>query len=213
MDYHVLQRHYESCLRRHGDSHLGVDWPKAEHVPVRNAVMLDVADRPGNVLDFGCGLGSLLPEAEARGHSYHGVDISPLFIGECRRKFPGKRFDAVDILVDGVLEPADYVIANGVFTEKRELSDSEMERFFQDCLAKLFPLARRAVAFNVMSAHVDYRRADLFHVGFDRMAELVQPWTRHYRFRADYGLYEYTVYLYRVPTSESFPERRPPATA
>lgn len=216
VDYHVLQRHYESCFRRHGDSHLGVDWPKAEHVSLRHAMMLDGIAAGSSVLDFGCGLGHLLPAARERGLEYRGVDISPVFIAECRRRFPQYAFDVADILAGAALAPADYVIANGVFTEKRELSRSEMETFFGQCLSRLFAACRKGLRFNVMSAHVDYERPDLFHVPFDRMAELLrQAGCRQFRFRADYGLYEYTVYGTRdpVPTPESDPGWPPAANA
>ena len=54
-----------------------------------------------------------------------------------------------------------------------------------------------------MSHHVDWQRDDLFHVPFDRMAELLQAnFSRHYLFRADYGLYEYTVYVYRSAATD-----------
>ena len=54
------------------------------------------------------------------------------------------------------------------------------------------------VAFNVMSKLVDWERDDLFHWGFDEMAAAVGGrLSRHIRIRADYGLYEYTVYVYR----------------
>jgi hypothetical protein len=60
-----------------------------------------------------------------------------------------------------------------------------------------WPLARKGMAFNVMSAQVDWKRDDLFHVPFDTMASLVKArLSRHFHFRQDYGLYEFTTYVY-----------------
>ena len=60
-----------------------------------------------------------------------------------------------------------------------------------------------AVAF--MSRHVDWERPELFHWGFDELsAFLCERVSRHYAFRSDYGLYEYTTFVWRTP-------RRPPA--
>ena len=39
--YHTIIDHYERCLARHGDSHLGVDWPNAADAETRYRVMLD----------------------------------------------------------------------------------------------------------------------------------------------------------------------------
>ena len=44
--YRAIVEHYEACLERNGDTHLGVDWPKPEDVPIRHRVMLDVIRRP-----------------------------------------------------------------------------------------------------------------------------------------------------------------------
>ena len=40
--YNNIISHYEECLEKHGDTHLGVDWPKIEDVDKRYKVMLDI---------------------------------------------------------------------------------------------------------------------------------------------------------------------------
>jgi hypothetical protein len=92
----------------------------------------------------------------------------------------------------------DYVIMNGVLTEKRGLSHEAMQQYMEQLLLRVFPAARVGLAFNVMSKHVDWERSDLFHVPFDAMAAFLKHrLSRHFVFRADYGLYEYTTYVYR----------------
>ncbi len=203
--YRRLADHYEACLDRHGDSHLGVDWPSAEDADTRYRVMLDIAREPPEVavsfLDIGCGAGHLLEHIRAAGRSieYRGLDISKKFVDLCRRKFPDTTFHHVDLLEDASgVAPADYVVLNGVFTEKLSLSQDDMTRFMQAMLTAAWPLAAKGLAFNVMSTQVDWQRDDLFHVPFDTMADfLTETLTRRFVFRQDYGLYEYTVYLYR----------------
>jgi len=49
-----------------------------------------------------------------------------------------------------------------------------------------------------MSKHVDWEREDLFHLPFDVLARfLTRMVTRNFVIRNDYGLYEYTTYVYR----------------
>ena len=87
---------------------------------------------------------------------------------------------------------------NGVFTEKQDLSFSEMFEYLQDVVRTVFTKARVGIAFNVMSKHVDWERPDLFHVPFDVLRSfLVKNVSRHFVFRQDYGLFEYTTYVYR----------------
>ena len=130
---------------------------------------------------------------------YAGLDISQKFIDLCKTKFPLVPFYCADILEDrSPLPVSDYMVMNGVFTEKRELSFDEMYAYFTAMLLKAFPLVKRGLAFNVMSKAVDWEREDLFHLPLDMLQDfLVKHVSRHFIIRNDYGLYEYTVYVYR----------------
>lgn len=209
--YHTIIDHYEQCLARHGDSHRGVDWPNAADAATRYRVMLELlrpqpleAPAPLELLDFGCGAGHLLEHIHEHGpHDlrYRGIDVSQPFIDLAKRKFPGIEFHCFDVLADDALLPsADFIVLNGVLTEKRGLPFEEMFDYMARLLPRVFAAARRGMAFNVMSHHVDWQRDDLFHVPFDQMAAFVRTnLSRHFLFRADYGLYEYTTYVYREP--------------
>lgn len=197
--------HYESCLEQYGDTHLGVDWPKAEDVPKRHRVMLEViklSQDTVSLLDFGCGaahLNEYIVEKGLKNIHYAGLDLSEKFVRLARSKFPRNRFYCMDLLDDdSSLPDFDYIVLNGVFTEKRELPFDEMLAYFKQLLARVFAHAKIGIAFNVMSKHVDWEREELFHLPFDTLAEfLKKELSRHFVFRNDYGLYEYTAYVYR----------------
>jgi SAM-dependent methyltransferase len=204
--YREIVAHYETCLARHGDNHRGVDWPRAEEADQRYAVMLDLvpadARQPVRLLDFGCGAGHLLEyiyRNRLAGLDYYGLDLSARFISLCRNKFPGVSFYLVDVLEDGFdLPEFDYIVINGVFTEKCGLSHERMWEFVQAVLRRVWPKVRRGLAFNVMSKHVDWERDDLFHLPCDvLLAFLKDELSRHCVIRQDYGLFEYTTYVYR----------------
>lgn len=205
--YLDIVSHYESCLERHGDTHRGVDWPKPEDAATRYNVMLGVirrgaGDEAVSVLDFGCGAAHLYEHMLAtgvRGVAYAGLDLSEKFVELSRRKFPENEFYCVDILDDASGVPRfDYVLMNGVFTEKRGLAYDEMLAYFERLVKEVWAKAGRGLAFNVMSKHVDWEREDLFHLPFDTLAAfLTRELTRDFVFRNDYGLYEYTAYVYR----------------
>jgi SAM-dependent methyltransferase len=206
-DYLSIVAHYERCLARYGDTCEGVDWPNRADATTRYEVMIGVirppaAGRP-SLLDFGCGASHLYEHLIATGRegdlSYHGLDLSPQFVALSQRKFPHLPYYCQDLLADSSALPTfDYVVANGVFTEKCTLSFEEMLAYFLDLIRTLFEKTRVGLAFNVMSTQVDWERPDLFHVPFDMMAELlVRHTSRHLVFRHDYRLYEYTVYVYR----------------
>src|SRR3954469_7188522 len=192
-----LVAHYEDCLARHGDNHRGVDWPDAGGADLRYAVMLGVippdAPRPVRLLDFGCGAGHLLEYIRRRsipGIAYHGLELWERFLALCRGKFPDVPFILADVIEDDEDVPAcDYVVMNGVFTEKRELSHEAMWDHVRSVLRRVWPHARRGLAFNVMSRQVDGEREALSPPPADTlMAFLKAELSRHVAIRHDYGL-------------------------
>lgn len=203
MSYHELIAHYERCLAQYGDTPQGVDWPKAEDVPRRYQVMRELwkqAPAP-DVLDFGCGAGHFYEWLQTTDPhvAYRGLDASPAFIALCQHKHPHLPWVCADVLTHPeALTPADYVVMNGVLTEKRSLSFEAMWDYAQQLLVSVFAQTRRGLAFNVMSPYVDWERDDLFHLPPALLLPFVhQQLSRHVALRMDYGLYEYTVYVYR----------------
>jgi SAM-dependent methyltransferase len=207
-NYTKIIDHYEKCLEQHGDNHLGVDWPNKDDADKRYRIMLEVsrgresADEKVSLLDFGCGTGHLLSFIQAAGltnYTYSGLDISKKFTDIASAKFPEVKFYCEDILEpDNKIPAHDYIVMNGVFTEKRELSFDEMWAYFTKMITEVFSKANKGIAFNVMSKNVDWERDDLFHVPHDLLtAFLCKNLSRNYVIRNDYGLYEYTVYLYK----------------
>ena len=206
--YKLIAQHYEGCLEKHGDSHLGVDWPNLDDVYKRFKVMLDVIrlkeDKSEKIklLDFGCGtahLNEYILENKMSNIEYAGLDISPKFVDIAKAKFPQSNFYCLDLLKqDADLSNFDYIVMNGVFTEKRELSFEEMWEFFTGLIQKVFTHADKGIAFNTMSKAVDWERDDLFHMPTDLLINfLTKKLTRHFVIRNDYGLYEYTTYVYK----------------
>ncbi len=203
--YIDIVTHYEKCLEKHGDTHLGVDWPRLKDAETRYKVMLDLLPRPlrgAKLLDFGCGSSHLyeyMKKKKYSGVEYLGLDLSKAFIDLSRRKYPRNRYFCLDILKEPKKLPVfDYAVMNGVYTQKRSLSQSEMFSLLKQQVRIVFARAKRGAAFNVMSGQADWKRKEAFHLDFDELASfLSKEVTRNFTFRHDYGLYEYTTYLYK----------------
>jgi SAM-dependent methyltransferase len=197
----------ESYLEKHGDNYLGVGWTKKkEYADVRYKVMLELIrpDTHGTVtlLDFGCGASHLyeyILQHRLSNIEYSGLDLSERFISLSKSKFPSVSYHLLDVLHDAVALPVfDYVVFNGVFTMKCNLSFDEMFKYFQAVVSKMYDNTRIGMAFNVMSKQVEWEREDLFHLPFDTLASfLTKNMSRDFAIRHDYGLYEYTTYVYK----------------
>lgn len=212
----ALLVHYDQCLSEHGDTARGADWPNEHERRTRFDVMLDVIPdwrtRPLVLCDLGCGTGELLAHLRRRGLGdirYIGVDRSERAIELARRKFPDAEFVVMDVNApDAPLErlACDYLVANGLFTVKATLDFEQMWQFMASTVRAIWPHVRGGIAFNVMSTAVDWQRDDLFHVPADALLALLHHLAgRSVRLRADYGIYEYTVYAYRAPRVDRQP--------
>ena len=207
MNYQSIAKHYNDCFHKHGDSHLGVDWPNFQDTLTRHRVMSEIFlnNDKATILDFGCGLGHYYEYLKSL-HvktKYYGLDINTAMIEHCKDKYPHMqdRFICTDIHSTpstNKLPLVDYVIANGTFTEKRDLSHQEMSEFFYETLKILWESCDRGMAFNVMSKCVDWERDDLFHLSMDDLGLFLKNnLSSEFSFRFDYGLYEYTAYVYK----------------
>lgn len=199
----------EQTLREHGDSHLGAGYTRTqEEARAQYALMLGVIRETGtpvHILDFGCGLAHMLDHIESEpglAHvRYSGLDLSQAFLDSARKRHPDADLFRLDALADESRLPEyDYIILNGVFNYRGQIPYGEMLAYWQSMVALAFRHARRGIAFNTMTKHVDWEREDLFHLPLDEMARFVKGnLSRHFLIRHDYPAYEYTTYVYRQP--------------
>jgi len=203
--YFALKTHYESCLAEFGDTNKGVDWPNQDDAQLRYRIMLDILKylpekNDFSILDFGCGAAHLYDYILSQKFSnitYSGLDISESFVSLCRQKYPNNTFISGDVLSSKIdIDCSDFIICNGVFTEKQTMSWDQMWHFVQELLPSIFQYADYGIAVNFMHAHVDWERDDLFHLPLDKLyAFCAENMSRHVCVRSDYGLYEYTAYI------------------
>ena len=82
------------------------------------------------MLDFGCGASHLLEYMLEQGITrvkYSGLDLSPKFLALSRSKHPSVTYYELDVLEDSQRLPDfDYIILNGIFNYRGELSHEEM---------------------------------------------------------------------------------------
>lgn len=211
--------YYESKLRKHGDTALGAAWPNEHDRTTRYEVMQGLwAHHQGSfsLCDLACGTGGFLEFLMQSGNEpgeYLGVDMSSAALEKAMRKFPEHDFVKSDFLDQENAtitdQQFDFVVANGLFTVKSCLDQEKMWTFLKTMLHQMWVRSKQGMAFNVMSAVVDWTRDDLFHVKMDKLAALLYEFAgRNVVFRSDYGLYEYTAYVYRDARRNGMPNLR-----
>ena len=182
-DYKKISNHYKKCLKEHGDSHQGHDWPNYKDMLKRYKIMSELfRDRKNiSVLDLGCGTGMFLDFMKSEkliGENeitYEGADISEDHINIASNKFAENKFYKIDVMTEPL-----------------------PKEFFETFIKNIWPQVNHGIAFNVMSSHVDYERGDLFHLPHDALAGFItKNLSRNYIIRNDYGLYEYTTHVFK----------------
>ena len=207
--YLKIANYYNKAFNEHGNTPKGLAWDNQKNLDKRYEVMHDLVKYPipatpsTTILDFGCGYGGFykwLKEHE-KNIKYTGIDINKDLVKKARELYSEGCFYEEDILNTenfNSLQKFDYVICNGTFTVKDTLTQEEMTTFMCSVLEKLWIKTNEGIAFNVMSKLVDWERNDLFHVSMDQLCQwLVDNLSRNFIIKNDYGLYEYTIYVYK----------------
>ncbi|HEY3041162.1 MAG TPA: class I SAM-dependent methyltransferase [Pyrinomonadaceae bacterium] len=203
----ALAEHYSEKFSLHGPSSEGVDWGADEaRMFLRYDKMLGVADFAAGkrqlLLDVGCGYGGLQRFAASKNIDldYTGIDVAENMIEWARVNLPSGKFVHGDILDYKFDRQFDYVVCNGILTQKLEAAGLEMDQFANELIRRMFSLCTIGIAFNVMTTKVNYYSNNLY---YRNPAELLS-WclseiTPHLKLDHSYPLYEYTIYLYRNP--------------
>jgi SAM-dependent methyltransferase len=201
----ALGEHYAEIFSAHGPTSEGVDWgPDEAKAFLRYDKMLNVTDfangKRASLLDVGCGYGGLRQFAAAKkiDLDYTGIDVAANMIEWAQANLPAESFIHGDILDYKFDREFDYVVCNGILTQKLETSDIDMDQFTARLIRRMFSLCTIGVAFNIMTTKVNYTVNNLY---YRNPAELfswcLNEITPHIKLDHSYPLYEYTVYLYR----------------
>ena len=212
-DIQRLSAVYAAALADKGAVPAGVLWPNAPDLAARFEVLLGAIDferrhyrhKPLRLLDLGCGPGLLLDYLAANKLldqiEYTGVDVFEATICLAQSRWPQFRFELRDVRDHPFDENVfDYCLACGAFTGKFNVSYQEMDTMVRDTLSAVWPSLSFGLSFNVMSKHVDWERADLFHWPLDKiMSFCKERLSRHVSLHLDYGLWEASVIVLKQP--------------
>jgi SAM-dependent methyltransferase len=202
----ALRHHYSQKFASHGASSEGVDWGSNEaNVLLRYQKMLDVlrqSDPTPTLLDVGCGYGGLLAFANDRKIDlrYTGIDFAENMIEWAQSNQSTGKFIHGDFMEYEFGNQFDYVVCNGILTQKLDTAGLAMDHFAAGLIRKMFRLCKVGIVFNVMTTKVNYFSNNLY---YRNPAELfswcLSEISSHIKLDHSYPLYEYTLQVYRQP--------------
>lgn len=200
-----LRSHYTKTFLEYGATSRGVDWGEKEWAAnLRQLKMLEIVNIEKNgretILDVGCGYGALADVIKIANLNleYTGIDIVQEMIDEAKKRHNDFKFKVSDIF-DIQEEKYDYVVCNGILTQKLDCSTLAMNKFAQNLIKKMFDICKNGVVFNTMSSYVNFQKENLYYRNpSEMMAWCMSELTQHIKIDCAYKLqYEYTVYLFK----------------
>jgi 2-polyprenyl-3-methyl-5-hydroxy-6-metoxy-1,4-benzoquinol methylase len=201
-----LREHYARTFEEHGATVRGVDWGTDDgRLRLRYEKMAAVIEPgPGpepTLLDVGCGFGGLFEYLRSAGTAvaYTGIDVVAEMVEHAAQAFPEAAFLCCDVFAYAPPNPFDYVVCNGILTQKLDASTAAMDVYAERLIKTMFILCRRGIAFNVMSTHVNYTVDNLYYRDpAELLAWCLENVTTRARLDHLYPpLHEYSLYLYR----------------
>lgn len=208
-----LHDHYRNKFLEYGATSMGVDWGIKEWAAeLRQIKMLEVIsnarDKKVSLLDVGCGYGALADTIKEIGLNvdYFGVDVVPEIVAEARKRHPDYKFYTGDFL-ELSLEQYDYVVCNGIMTQKLTATTLEMNNYCKCLIKMLFDKATHGIAFNLMNTHVNFQKDSLYYRNpVELMAWCISELSPHIKVDCAYELfYEYTIFLYKYVEPHASP--------
>jgi SAM-dependent methyltransferase len=157
-------------------------------------------ERQCSLLDVGCGYGALLEIDKKLTLDYTGIDMVEDMIRHGKTHHPDATFICGNFLDHTFTEGSfDYVICNGVMTQKLTASIFEMEDYARKIIRKMFSLSRKGIAFNMMTSYVNFMAPNLFYKNpSELLAWVMCELSPHVKLDHSYPLYEFMTYVYKV---------------
>jgi SAM-dependent methyltransferase len=193
----IVDRHRDS-LHRFGHSPAALYWSSREVQEIRFRMLCDIGIEAGDsVLDVGCGFADLKSWIERWRCPvrYTGIDLSPDILAVASREQPDARLICGDIFdLEAEPESYDWVLLSGALNEA--LMDEG--RYARAVIARMFQLARRGAAFNLLNA----RYMAMFSFGLQRfdpeaMLAYCRSLSPHCELHDDYLDNDFTIWMRR----------------
>ena len=198
--------YYAEKLAEHGDTPRGVDWNGEESQMLRFAQLCKIIDSKTtnfSLNDLGCGYGALLYYLRDKhaACTYLGVDVSHDMIKVAERRHAAA--DRARFITSAEPdEVADYGLASGILNVRLGRSDAEWFDYLQTTLDVLDRTSSLGFAFNCLTSYSDEdkKRDYLYYADPCRLFDLCKRrYSRQVALLHDYGLYEFTILVRKMP--------------
>lgn len=198
----AMRNHYTETFEEFGATSKGVDWGRNEDLILRYDKILEVIKNKNQeitILDVGCGYGGLYERIKEKNINvkYSGIDLCENMIEYAKKIHSDSKFYCEDIMKMNLAE-YDYVVCNGILTQKLEISILNMDEYAKKLIKKMFSISREGIAFNIMTNKVNFTVPNLYYKSpVELLSFCLEEVSLKVKIDHSYPLYEYMVYIYK----------------
>lgn len=156
-------------------------------------------DPSGNILDIGCGRADLcdfMNSFYGTPVGYYGIDHNPIMSDLAKQRY------GYDIMTGAFettkLPSAEWVVASGLFTQRRCNSEDEDLRKLLKDIEILYDVSTKAVSFNLLSPINNTLHDGFFYVHPGLIMDMLIEKYRYVTVRHNYSNDVYTVTIYKI---------------
>src|SRR5579864_2087970 len=196
-DVSKIVRRYQQRIAEHGPTFSSLNSGSEAKQALRHSVHASALRGPNpSILEIGCGLADFYKYLiqHKRDCLYHGYDIVPEYIDECRRVHPAATFTLRNIFIEGIDGTFDTVVMSQVLNNRYQKSDNT--RVMQRALELAFEHTRVSVSVDMISTYVDFRDPDLFYYSPEEIFRIAKAISPRVLLRHDYRAFEFCIQMF-----------------
>jgi SAM-dependent methyltransferase len=198
-----VSAYYSKAIRDFGNSPEGVDWKDISAQKIRFAQIAKIIqeDQRFSLADVGCGVGhfsDFLLEQGFNNFSFVGYDVSPDMIQHCNERSVVPKVDENFFLLEsnGDLQPADYMVASGIFNVRGKISDKDWLKYILETINAFHKNSRRGFAFNCLTSYSDKEKmsSELYYADPCFLFDYCKKnFSQNVALLHDYGIWDFTI--------------------
>lgn len=196
-DVSRVVRRYQQRIAEHGPTFASLNSGSEAKQAMRHGIHSSaLRSAEPSVLEIGCGLADFYKYLleHQRDCSYHGYDIVPEYIEQCRGIYPRATFALRNIFIEGIEGTYDSIVMSQVLNNHYQKSDNM--QVMQRALELAFQHTRVSVSVDMLSAYVDFRNPDLFYYSPEEIFRIGKAISPRVLLRHDYRAFEFCIQLF-----------------
>lgn len=196
-DVSQVVRRYQQRIAEHGPTFASLNSGSEPKQAMRHSVHASaLRGAKPSVLEIGCGLAGfykylLQQQCDC---SYHGYDIVPEYIDECRRVYPQAGFALRNVFFEDIEGTYDTIVMSQVLNNRYQKSDNM--QVMQRALELAFLHTRVSVSVDMLSTYVDFRNPDLYYYSPEEIFRIARTISPRVLLRHDYRAFEFCIQLF-----------------